>query len=108
MNFDKLDFSEVVKTVADFNKYYLANSALENITRRKLQVIEGEDWYLNRDKWSRRQAELFIASQAKLLNACEEKACNPKDLNKHITNILKSNPCLSAAVSISIYIFVVS
>lgn len=53
--------------------------------------------YVNRDQWSRRQAELFIASQAALLSGNEEKAFNPKDLNIHIRNLLKTNPDLAEA-----------
>lgn len=56
--------------------------------------------YSNRDQWSRRQAELFIASQAVLLTNNEEKAFNPQELGKHIHNLLKSNPDLAEAVSL--------
>lgn len=59
---------------------------------------------MNREQWSRRQAELFIATQAVLLANNEGKALPPPDLQKKITSILKSNPDLSGAVSIMIKI----
>lgn len=53
----------------------------------------------NREQWSRRQAELFVATQAALITNNEEKAINPAELQQRITNLLKSNPDLAEAVS---------
>lgn len=58
--------------------------------------------YTNKEQWSRRQAELFIATQAALITHNQEKAIQPKELHKHIKNLLKSNPTLAEAVSNSI------
>lgn len=52
------------------------------------------------DEWSKRQAELFIATQSALLANNESAALSPTELNKQINNLLKSNPDLAEAVSI--------
>lgn len=53
----------------------------------------------NRDQWSRKQAELFIATQSSLLSTNVEKALPPQELQNRIESLLKSNPSLSEAVS---------
>lgn len=52
----------------------------------------------SREQWSRRQAELFVATQAALIASNEEKAIEPAKLQQHIRNLLKSNPTLAEAV----------
>lgn len=52
----------------------------------------------SREFWSRRQAELFVATQAALVTNNEEKAVSPAELQVHIKNLLKSNPNLAEAV----------
>ncbi|KAK5639964.1 hypothetical protein RI129_010775 [Pyrocoelia pectoralis] len=64
---------------------------------RKLNLVFYEDWYSNRDQWSKCQAQLFIATQAALLCSNEEKAFNPKELGMHIKNLIKANPDLAEA-----------
>lgn len=58
--------------------------------------------HANKDQWSRRQAELFIATQAALLTSNEQEALKPPELHNHITNLLKTNPDLAEAVSIAL------
>lgn len=50
------------------------------------------------NQWSRRQAELFIATQAALIQSDEQSAYTPIELNQKITSLLKSNPDLAEAV----------
>ncbi|KAK4872855.1 hypothetical protein RN001_014884 [Aquatica leii] len=98
INFDKLTFSEVSSVISSFQRYYLYEVKEDKVgINRKLNLVYYEDWYSNRDQWSKRQAELFIASQAALLSNNEEKAFSPKDLGKHIKNLLKTNPDLAEA-----------
>lgn len=54
---------------------------------------------MDENQWSRRQAELFIATQAALLASDEQGAHSPVELNDKIKNLLKSNPDLAEAVS---------
>lgn len=68
------------------------------------KIYMNEKYYSNvyrftkSDHWSRRQAELFIATQAALLSNNEEAAQTPVELSKQIRNLLKSNPDLAEAV----------
>lgn len=55
--------------------------------------------FIDENQWSRRQAELFIATQAALLLSDEQSAHTPIELNEKIRNLLKSNPDLAEAVS---------
>ncbi|CAH1158814.1 unnamed protein product [Phyllotreta striolata] len=91
LNFDKLTFSEVVKVYEDFQKYY------EDFEKNFVNKEHNDNWVDISEQWSRRQAELFIATQATLLLNNENKALSPPDLQKRIGNILKSNPDLSGA-----------
>ena len=50
---------------------------------------------------SRKQADLFIATQSNLIQTAETHALSPKMLQKEINNILKSNPGLSEAYFLS-------
>lgn len=59
--------------------------------------------YLVEKQWSRRQAELFLATQAALLHNDQEKALAPQELQNRISSILKSNPDLAEAVSNTTY-----
>ncbi|KAF5289260.1 hypothetical protein FQA39_LY15190 [Lamprigera yunnana] len=98
LNFDKLTFSDVSGVVGSFQRYYSYEMKEEKVgINRKLNLVYYDDWYSNRDQWSKRQAELFIASQAALLSNNEEKAFNPKELGKHIRNLIKTNPDLAEA-----------
>ncbi|ERL87747.1 hypothetical protein D910_05136 [Dendroctonus ponderosae] len=47
--------------------------------------------------WSRRQAELFLCTQAALYENDESRALNPQELQAKITSMLKSNPDLAEA-----------
>ncbi|XP_072399918.1 anaphase-promoting complex subunit 5 isoform X1 [Diabrotica undecimpunctata] len=93
--FEKLTFSEVAKVYEDFQTYY---NELEK-SAKHIQTDEepADNWLNTKENWSRRQAELFVATQAALLSNDEEKALPPPELQKRIVNILKSNPDLSGA-----------
>lgn len=58
-------------------------------------------------KWSRKQAELFTAQQAALLQSSEPRAMSPRSLQEAITDILRDNPDYADAVSIihNIYMY---
>ncbi|XP_056636653.1 anaphase-promoting complex subunit 5 [Diorhabda sublineata] len=93
--FEKLTFSEVVKVFEDFQAYY---EEIQKCTNFLNPDDENTDsWSSTREQWSRRQAELFIATQAALLSNNEGKALPPPELQNRISNILKSNPDLSGA-----------
>lgn len=96
--FDNLTFSEVTGVYLAFKKYYekWSNSDKGHTSEKKEHP---DSWCLYQEQWSRRQAELFIATQAALLSANEEKALKPAELQKRISNLLQSNPELAEAVS---------
>jgi len=54
-------------------------------------------------QWSRKQAELFIAQQAALLQSSEPHAMPPAQLQTTISQILKDNPNYADAVIYSLY-----
>ncbi|KAH1010433.1 hypothetical protein HUJ05_004732 [Dendroctonus ponderosae] len=92
--FEKLTFSEVSILHAAYTIYYEEGIALAqcgssaaNLNRHKWE-----------DKpWSRRQAELFLCTQAALYENDESRALNPQELQAKITSMLKSNPDLAEA-----------
>ncbi|CAH0545836.1 unnamed protein product [Brassicogethes aeneus] len=93
--FDNLTFSEITGVYLAFQRYYerWKNLSKENVSRKDLIT----DRNRFQEQWSRRQAELFIATQAELLSNNVEKAMNPVDMQKTIASLLKSNPRLSEA-----------
>ncbi|KAG5897864.1 hypothetical protein JTB14_024896 [Gonioctena quinquepunctata] len=93
--FDKLTFSEVTGVYEDFQRYYQEWHRTSKFLNTQEETID--TWNNNREQWSRRQAELFIATQAALLANNEGKALQPPELLRRINSILKSNPDLSGA-----------
>nr|CAI5862934.1 unnamed protein product [Callosobruchus analis] len=94
--FDKLTFSEMTSVYENFQCYY--EQWQKNFLKcGKSQESNFDMWADNKETWSRRQAELFIATQAALLSNNEGKALPPQELHKRITNILESNPDLVGA-----------
>ncbi|VEN54817.1 unnamed protein product [Callosobruchus maculatus] len=94
--FDKLTFSEMTSVYENFQCYY--EQWQKNFLKcGKSQESNFDMWADNKETWSRRQAELFIATQAALLSNNEGKALPPEELHKRITNILESNPDLVGA-----------
>ncbi|CAH1961189.1 unnamed protein product [Acanthoscelides obtectus] len=94
--FDKLTFSEMTAVYENFQKYY-EQWQKNFIKHGKTQEKDMDVWADNKETWSRRQAELFIATQAALLSNNEGKALPPDELHKRIMNILESNPDLVGA-----------
>ncbi|XP_008190332.1 anaphase-promoting complex subunit 5 [Tribolium castaneum] len=101
VNFDKLTFSEVTSVYLTFKRYYedwqKSLTTRDQIAIEVNKVICPDDWSANRNQWSRRQAELFIATQAALLTNNEEKALPPQELHNRISNLLQSNRSLAEA-----------
>nr|XP_023020876.1 anaphase-promoting complex subunit 5 [Leptinotarsa decemlineata] len=93
--FDKLTFSEVTGVYENFQRYYEEWRRTSRFLNTAEETVD--NWCNDREQWSRRQAELFIATQASLLAFNEGKALPPKELLKRIKEILKSNPDLSGA-----------
>ncbi|XP_018335499.1 anaphase-promoting complex subunit 5 isoform X2 [Agrilus planipennis] len=98
----QINKSSVVVTAVlqSFKRYYEPFKRAHQVNPDPLMACkykEISDWNSDKDQWSRRQAELFIASQAALLSNNEGKALNPKELQFHIRNLLKSNPDLAEA-----------
>ncbi|GJQ67666.1 putative anaphase-promoting complex [Trypoxylus dichotomus] len=90
--FDKLTFSEVIVTLESYKQYFNQSCLSKDLnTLPPKNKMLSADWYSNRDQWSRRQAELFIATQANLLVNNQEQALSPVDLHKQIRNLLKTN-----------------
>lgn len=117
--FDKLTFSEVSQLRQIYTHYYQAGECrLKDVDSdssvdmcmdgdksaddyklpsvlptefQKLNVVE------DIGKVSRKQADLFIAMQANLIETNESEAYAPKELQQHVKRILRSNPDLSEA-----------
>ncbi|XP_053600479.1 anaphase-promoting complex subunit 5 isoform X2 [Plodia interpunctella] len=121
---DKLSFSQVVSLYKSFCLYYqrgrpglmmrsLSKEKLNNMepqtsapstspvlteeTKRqefsmRMNVIDRDNF--EEAQWSRKQAELFIAQQANLLQINEKKALPPKQLQKTIIQIMNDVPDL--------------
>lgn len=94
--FVKLSFSEVSSLYQAFVAYYddWKKGLQYTVTNTDTKI---EEWYIVENQWSRRQAELFLATQAALLQNDEEKALPPEELQSKISSILKSNPGLAEA-----------
>jgi anaphase-promoting complex subunit 5 len=56
--------------------------------------------YPERVCWSRRQAELFIAQQASLMQTNEMAALSPPELQERIRELLRANPEYAEAVCV--------
>ncbi|KAJ8919973.1 hypothetical protein NQ315_006503 [Exocentrus adspersus] len=95
IHFDKLTFSEVAGIYEAFQRYY--NEWRKSSEFLKTEKPHPNDWCSNWEQWSKRQAELFIATQAALLENKESSALSPPELQKRISSILKSNPDLAGA-----------
>ncbi|XP_044758566.1 anaphase-promoting complex subunit 5 isoform X2 [Coccinella septempunctata] len=94
VNFNRLTFFEVTEVYSEFEKY--CKDLVERIYLPKT-ILKPEEWTIEKDLWTRRQAELFIATQAALVESNEGRAMNPGELQKVIGNILKTNPDLAEA-----------
>ncbi|KAL1501123.1 hypothetical protein ABEB36_006508 [Hypothenemus hampei] len=98
--FEKLSMSEVSNLYVASLRYYEGFRKATQLHKTPQQPTSFE-WYMDKKQWSRRQAELFLATQAVLLQNCEEKALPPQELQNKISSILKSNPDLAEAHFIS-------
>ncbi|XP_045463070.1 anaphase-promoting complex subunit 5 [Harmonia axyridis] len=96
VNFDRLTFFEVTEVFSEFQKYCKDFEEL-SLEQENVKELNMDNWTMEKDMWTRRQAELFIATQAALVESNEGKAMNPKELQKVIANILKTNPDLAEA-----------
>ncbi|CAG9773305.1 unnamed protein product [Ceutorhynchus assimilis] len=92
--FETLNFSEVSGLYQAFIRFY-EEWKKESQNSLSTVVSSQEEWRLDEKQWSRRQAELFLATQAALLQNDEEKALPPHELQNKISSILKSNPDLA-------------
>lgn len=54
--------------------------------------------YIDDNQWSKKQADLFIATQSALLQMDEKSAHTPIELNRKIRELLRCNPDLAEAV----------
>ncbi|XP_030765608.1 anaphase-promoting complex subunit 5 [Sitophilus oryzae] len=93
--FEKLNFSEVLSLYQAFLRYY--KDWKNGISSTVISTTKIDEWYIDEKQWSRRQAELFLATQAALLQHDECKALEPQDLQSKISSILNSNPDLAEA-----------
>ncbi|XP_066256447.1 anaphase-promoting complex subunit 5 isoform X2 [Euwallacea similis] len=94
--FEKLSFGEVTRLFQAFVRYY--DDWVKGVQSIMLILqLKVDNWYIEEKQWSRRQAELFLATQAALVQNNEDKALSPQDLQTRISNILKSNPDLAEA-----------
>ncbi|KAL3285340.1 hypothetical protein HHI36_019448 [Cryptolaemus montrouzieri] len=96
LNFEKLTFSEVTEIHRAFQNYCSDLSAFSMYPDESKQ-FRIENWVGVMNLWTRKQAELFIATQAALLENNEEKALRPRELQNIISNILETNPDLAEA-----------
>ncbi|XP_067002288.2 anaphase-promoting complex subunit 5 isoform X2 [Anabrus simplex] len=118
--FDKLSFSQVVSIYQSFRKYYERAAMKKGVVECKddtlssghevemslcdatspcpesSEISQSSDKIivetkLERGCWSRRQAELFIAQQASLIQTDEMSALPPPQLQEKITDLLLAN-----------------
>lgn len=115
--FDKLSFSQVAKLYQNYKAYYEAaslgtkdnesSSELMDICSIKHTLSVKEECHVDdnaecreegrKGQASHKQAELFIAQQAALIQTNEKEAFPPRKLQKHIRDLLKDNPDLAEA-----------
>ncbi|KAF7285981.1 hypothetical protein GWI33_008285 [Rhynchophorus ferrugineus] len=86
---------EVLGLYQAFIVYY--NDWKSGSTSTVINKIKLDQWYIDEKQWSRRQAELFLATQAALLQHNDYKALEPQELQSIISSILNSNPDLAEA-----------
>lgn len=109
--FDKLSFSQVTKLYRNYTTYYEtafpvikdsdASSEFMDICDSKSSPSTRNDTELEevigKGQASHKQAELFIAQQAALIQTNEKEAIPPAVLQSHIRDLLKDNPDLAEA-----------
>lgn len=100
VTFEKLSFPEITTFLVAFLNYSkdLINEdslKIENTTllQTQKQILFTKD----EDLWTRRQSELFIATQYALLLYDEQNAMEPKKLHEFLECMLKANPDLAEA-----------
>ncbi|XP_022921180.1 anaphase-promoting complex subunit 5 [Onthophagus taurus] len=100
--FDQLSFSEA-SLILDMYIAYVNKSSLSQNRKPIIEKIIalGNDWYNNKNQWSRRQADLFISTQAGLLAHDQTRALNPVELHKQLRSLLETNPDISEAYFLS-------
>ncbi|XP_077292217.1 anaphase promoting complex subunit 5 ida [Arctopsyche grandis] len=119
---DKLSFYQVTSVYKSFSRYYekgRPGSLIRHLSKDKLDTTDGisdypmkgeekklpppieiprkkivfdKDREFERCHWSRRQAELFTAQQAALLQSSEPRAMSPPRLQQTIGEIIRDNP----------------
>ena len=119
--FDKLTFNQVIKLFGRYKRFFdawdksrpnefniyekpfavglLDSSDLESsLTPEAKDEDETGDLALNDAvKYSRRQAELFLARQSTLLQHNESEALSPRNIHHNVIELLKGNPELAEA-----------
>lgn len=95
VNLEKMGFQELMELHRNITIYYDKGVRAISIAQAKNCTIEEiEISTLAKQKWSSKQAELFIAQQSALLENDEVKSLNPKELQKKIDEIVQSFPPL--------------
>lgn len=101
---DKLSFQELMGLHKNITIYYEKGVRAVSITKAVSQctIEEIGESSLTKNKWSSKQAEMFIAQQSSLLENDEVKALRPKELQKRIDEIVKLySPLCSKAYFLS-------
>lgn len=94
---EKMSFQDLMELHKNITIYYEKGIRAIGITHmRSCTIEEIEENTLSKQKWSMKQAEMFINQQSTLLENDEVKALNPKELQKKIDEIIQSYPPLSS------------
>lgn len=101
---EKMSFQELMLLHKNVTVYYEKGVRAIAISPQNYtcNIEEIEQSILSKQKWSAKQAELFVAQQSSLLENDEVKALNPKELQKRIDEIVQIyNPLYSKAYFLS-------
>lgn len=87
---EKMSFQDLMELHRSITMYYEKGIRAIGITQvRSCTIEEIEESTLSKQKWSMKQAEIFINQQSTLLENDEVKALNPKELQKKIDEIIE-------------------
>lgn len=94
---EKMSFQDLMELHKNITIYYEKGVRAIGITHmRSCTIEEIEETTLSKQKWSMKQAEMFINQQSTLLENDEIKALNPRELQKKIDEIIQTYPLLSS------------
>jgi anaphase-promoting complex subunit 5 len=93
---DKMSFQELMELHQSITIYYEKGIRAIGISNKACTIEEIEASTVIKQKWSSKQAEIFISQQSALLENDEVKALNPKELQKKIDDIVQTYQPLSS------------